>query len=229
MVKHILEIDSVLYAIGERKLLSDVYLKCETGEIVGLLGRNGCGKTTLLKIIFGTKHTDNKHIAIDGTVYQKPYLHNNLLAYLPQQDFVPKNLTLSKIISLYHSQKDKQENVKNDSRVQRHLSKRVDELSKGELRYFELLLLLQLDAKFLLLDEPFSGIEPLYVEQIEELLRSHLPTKGFIITDHDYRAVLRVSNRLILLADGACRPITHPDELIDRGYMPAGTAAEKQL
>lgn len=68
MVKHTLEVDSVLYSLGERKLLSDVYLNCGTGEIVGLLGRNGCGKTTLLQIIFGTKHTDNKHISIDGKV-----------------------------------------------------------------------------------------------------------------------------------------------------------------
>ncbi|GAA4433184.1 hypothetical protein GCM10023188_22340 [Pontibacter saemangeumensis] len=160
MVRHILEVDSVLYAIGERRLLSDVYLKCETGEIVGLLGRNGCGKTTLLKIIFGTKHTDNKHIAIDGAVYQKPYRHANLLAYLPQRDFLPKNLTLSAISRLYLPQKDKQAKIESDSRIRQHLSKRADELSKGELRYFELLLLLQLDVKFLLLDEPFSGVEP---------------------------------------------------------------------
>ena len=227
MAKHVLEVDSVLYAIGERKLLSDVYLKCETGEVVGLLGRNGCGKTTLLQIIFGTRRTDNKHIAIDGTVYQKPYLHKGLVAYLPQQNFLPRNISLSEIIHLYLPGQAGRDNVKNDSRIQQHLSKRANALSKGELRYFELLLLLQLDVKFLLLDEPFSGIEPLYVEQIEGLLRSHLPTKGFLITDHDYRTVLRISDRLLLLADGACRPIKHPDELIDWGYMPAGTTAKR--
>ncbi|RDV15137.1 ATP-binding cassette domain-containing protein [Pontibacter diazotrophicus] len=226
MVKHTLEVDSVLYSFGERKLLSDVYLNCGTGEIVGLLGRNGCGKTTLLKIIFGTKHTDNKHISIDGKVYTKPYLHAGLLAYLPQQGFLPKNIPLSEILNLYLPQQDKRNIVKQNIRIKQHLTKRADELSKGELRYFELLLLLQLDVKFLLLDEPFSGVEPLYVEQIEELLQSHLPTKGFLITDHDYRAVLRVSQRLILITDGACRPITHTDELIDWGYMPASTATE---
>lgn len=217
----------MLYSIGERKLLSDVYLKCGTGEIVGLLGRNGCGKTTLLKIIFGTKHTDNKHISIDGKVYQRPYLHAGLLAYLPQQGFLPKNILLSEILNLYLPQQDKRNIVKQNARIQQHLAKRADELSKGELRYFELLLLLQLDVKFLLLDEPFSGVEPLYVEQIGELLQSQLATRGFLITDHDYRAVLRVSKRLILLADGACRPINHPDELIDWGYIPVGTAVEK--
>ncbi|MFD3000233.1 ATP-binding cassette domain-containing protein [Pontibacter toksunensis] len=227
MAEHTLVVDSVLYSVGERKLLSDIFLRCGTGEIVGLLGRNGCGKTTLLKIIFGTKHTDNKHISIDGKVYQQPYLHTGLLAYLPQQDFLPNNISLTKTINLYLPQEEKQDVLKQNKRLQKHFNKRAGELSKGELRYFELLLLLRMDVKFLLLDEPFSGVEPLYVEQIEELLQSHLPTKGFLITDHDYRAVLRVSNRLILLTDGACRPISSPEELIDWGYIPAGTATEK--
>lgn len=226
MEKHKLEVDSVLYTVGHRRILSDIYLSCTTGEVVGLLGRNGCGKTTLLRIIFGTQHTDDKHISIDGKVYQKPYLHANLLAYLPQQDFLPGNIRLSEIVDLYLPQQYKRDSLRRDERAKQHLHKRAGELSKGELRYFELLLLLQLNVKFLLLDEPFSGVEPLYVERIEELLKSHLSTKGILLTDHDYRTVLRVSSRLLLLTDGACRPISHPDELIDRGYMPAGTATE---
>lgn len=106
--------------------------------------------------------------------------------------------------------------------MQPHLAKHAHELSKGELRYFSLLLLLQLDVKFLLLDEPFSGIEPLYIEQIQELLQAHLSSKGFIITDHQYHAVLEISHRAILLADGICHPIAHPEELVQWGYVPAG-------
>ncbi|MFD2246107.1 ATP-binding cassette domain-containing protein [Pontibacter ruber] len=222
MPKHQLEADSIRYQVGNRQLLTDVYLHCETGEIVGLLGRNGCGKTTLLQIIFGTKATENKHIRIDNQVYPEPYKHQTLMAYLPQQDFLPKNIRLTKIIDLYLPAPKKREVVKQDIRIQKHLHKRADELSKGERRYLELLLLLQLDVKFLLLDEPFSGVEPLYVEHIEMLLQSHLSTKGFIITDHDYRSVLRVSRRIILLADGYCRPITHEAELLRWGYVPAG-------
>ena len=221
--KHTLQADSIQYRIGDRQLMTDIFLKCETGEIVGLLGRNGCGKTTLLQIIFGTRHTDNKHIRIDDKVYPEPYKHKQLMAYLPQHNFLPKNIRLSKLIDLYIESPVKQEVVKQDELMQKHLHKYADELSKGESRYFELLLLLQLDAKFLLLDEPFSGIGPLYVEHIESMLLAHKSTKGFIITDHDYRSVLRLSNRIILLADGYCRPINHEEELLEWGYIPAGT------
>ncbi|MBF9253296.1 ATP-binding cassette domain-containing protein [Pontibacter sp. 172403-2] len=210
---HKLEVDSVRYRIGERQLLTDVYLSCATGEIVSLLGRNGCGKSTLLQIIFGTRHTDDKHICIDGNVYQAPYKVPGQLAYLPQHNFLPQDSKLDKIVNLYLPDPARRAAVKRDERVQPHLIKHAHELSKGEQRYFSLLLLLQLDVKFLLLDEPFSGIEPLYVSQIQELLLAHLPSKGFIITDHQYQSVLEISHRIILLADGICRPITHREEL----------------
>ncbi|MBC5773999.1 ATP-binding cassette domain-containing protein [Pontibacter sp. KCTC 32443] len=221
MPENKLEADSIFCSFGHRQLLTDIYVSCKTGEIVGLLGRNGCGKTTLLKIIFGTLSTHNKHIRINGKVYHEPYKSPDLLAYLPQHDFLPVNTKLHRIIDLYHTDPEKREAIKLDGRIQKHLTKYADELSKGELRYFELQLLLQKDVKFLLLDEPFSGIEPLYVEYIEELLRSHLGDKGFIITDHDYQSVLRVSNRIILLSEGYCRPITYMKELYQWGYIPA--------
>ncbi|WP_299825505.1 ATP-binding cassette domain-containing protein [uncultured Pontibacter sp.] len=223
MHKHVLQADSIQYRIGERQLLTDIFLKCETGEIIGLLGRNGCGKTTLLQILFGTRHTDNKHIRINDKVYPAPYKHKHLMAYLPQHNFLPKNISLQKIINLYVANAAKQESINQDERIQAHLHKRADALSKGEARYFELLLLLQLDARFLLLDEPFSGVAPLYAEYIEELLLAHKHRTGIIITDHDYRSVLRVSNRIILLTDGYCRPINHEEELLEWGYIPAGT------
>lgn len=221
MPEHKLEADSILYTVAGRQILTDIYLSCSTGEIVGLLGRNGSGKSTLLKIIFGTLHTDNKHIRIDGTMYAEPYKEKNLVAYLPQHNFLPKNVRLQKIISLYHTDPAKKETIVQHPLVQPHLHKFPGELSKGEQRFFELLLLLQLDVKFLLLDEPFSGVSPLYVEHIQELLQAHLHTKGFLVTDHNYSSIMHVSNRLLLLTDGVCRSIGHPEELVQWGYVPA--------
>ncbi|NEM99522.1 ATP-binding cassette domain-containing protein [Pontibacter burrus] len=221
MPEHKLEADSIIYNIANRQLLTDIYLSCETGEIVGLLGRNGSGKSTLLRIIFGTQPTANKHIRVNGTAYQAPYKHRNLVAYLPQHSFLPDNLRLHKIIELYFQEPDKRKAIQEHERTKPHLNKFPDELSKGELRYFELLLLLQKDVKFLLLDEPFSGIEPIYTDRILELLEEHLSTKGFIITDHNYSTVVRISDRVVLLTDGACRSINNPEELVEYGYVPA--------
>lgn len=214
--------DSVRYRIGERQLLTDVYLSCETGETVGLLGRNGSGKTTLLQIIFGTRPTVSKHIKINDQVYQAPYQQPDLLTYLPQQGFLPKDIPLNSVIDLYYREAQKRKTLKEDERIQPHLRKYAEELSKGERRYFELLLLLLSDAKFLLLDEPFSGVAPLHVEVIQELLMQYAATKGFIITDHDYHTVLKISDRLILLHEGSCKPISHAEELADWGYVPYG-------
>ncbi|MCC9137263.1 ATP-binding cassette domain-containing protein [Pontibacter silvestris] len=223
MPKHTLEVDSIMYSTGGRLLLSDVYLKCQTGEVVGLLGRNGSGKTTLLKIIFGTKTTDNKFIQIDGNVCNTPYTHKGLIGYLPQEGFLPHALSISTIIRIFLDDKQKQQELLAHESVQQHLNKKTAELSTGERRYIELLLLLQLDAEFLLLDEPFSGIASLQVERIQELIEANRLTKGFLVTDHDYKAVLEISNQLLLLVDGACRHIKHRDELMQWGYVPAGS------
>jgi ABC-type multidrug transport system ATPase subunit len=222
MPGHILEADSILHSFGTRILLSDVYLRCQTGEIIGLLGRNGSGKSTLLKIIFGSLAAENKHIRIDGNIYHQPFQYN-LIGYLPQDSFLPSSSSLHQIIDIFIPSKANRSIIKENERIKLHLKKPSSQLSGGELRYFELLLLLHLDAPFLLLDEPFSGIEPIYKEHIKTLLRSYKKEKGFIITDHDYRHIIEVSDKIVLLTDGACKHIKNLYELEDYKYIPPGS------
>lgn len=222
-MKNLLEVDSVMISFDDRKILTDCYLKCETGDIIGILGRNGCGKSSLLKVIFGTLFTYNKFIRINQKVYEHPYKHGNLVAYLPQHDFLPKNISIKKIISIYIPNKADRDRIFNDPRLKNHLTKRISELSGGELRYFEIMLLVNLDVKFILLDEPFSKVEPLYKEVIIDLIREYRATKGFIITDHDYTNIITASDRIILITDGVCKPISALIELEQWNYVPAGT------
>ncbi len=224
-----LEIDSVIKSYSFKTILSNVYLKCQTGEVIGVLGRNGCGKSTLLKIIFGTLNADNKTIKIDNKFYDKPYQSKDLVAYLPQHDFLPEHTSLRRIINAYIKNKEKRKTVINDERVNKHLNKKTKELSGGELRYFEMLLLLNLDSKFILLDEPFSGIEPIYKERIKELIGKYRTKKGFIITDHDYRNIIEVSDKLALIKDGALKNIEKTEQLETYNYLPAGTLTRKNL
>ena len=92
------EIDSIRKSFEDKQVLTDIYLKCQTGDIIGLLGRNGSGKSTLLKIIFGTLYTDHKHIRFNEELVDKAYTKPGLISFLPQDNFLPRDLTVRKII-----------------------------------------------------------------------------------------------------------------------------------
>jgi ABC-type multidrug transport system ATPase subunit len=225
-MKQLLEAGGILKYIGVRELLTDCYIKCETGDIIGILGRNGSGKSTLLKIIFGTESAVNKSIRFNGRPYTHPYTAKKLVAYLPQHHFLPANLSVKRITELFIRNKEARRKVLTNERVQPHLYKRTGELSGGERRYLEILLLIHLDAAFILLDEPFSGIEPIYKTHIAGLLQASRPFKGFIITDHDYRNIIDNSTEILLITNGVCKHIQSLQELEDHQYLPAGALQE---
>jgi lipopolysaccharide export system ATP-binding protein len=213
----LLEIDSVIKAFDNRQVLTDIYLKCQTGDIIGMLGRNGSGKSTLLQIIFGTL-TAEKFIRIDGKVYEHPFKTLNQICYLPQHEFLPKQMTVEKVVKLYL---DKNEINKflDDDLLQSHRQNKIYFLSGGELRYLEIKLLLNTKSKFVLLDEPFNGVAPIMVETIKKLIKSKSQTKGIILTDHDYRNVLDVANKYCLIYDGGIKEVTEKLDLVKWGYI----------
>ncbi len=215
-----LEIDSLTHSYGNRRILSNIYFQCKTGDITGLFGRNGSGKSTLMKIIFGTLIPDFKHLRINNELIEKPYLKGNLVAYLPESSFVPANITLNKIIDLFIKDKKAGEEIKGDEQIRKHLTKKPSQLSQGELRYFETILITNHPAGIILLDEPFSKVEPIIKERIIELIKSKKDKKCFMIADHDYRNILKLCNRIILLKDQNCFEINEPSELKEMGYFP---------
>ena len=223
-MSHQLEIDSVNKSFGQNRVLTDIYLKCETGDIVGMLGSNGSGKSTFLKILFGTERAEQKFIRIDGKVFERPYLTPGEIAYLPQDSFIPRNMTLSSAAKLYLSADDRVKLFFDDPALETLQHRKASQLSGGELRYAEIKLLLNIDVKFILLDEPFNGISPLSVEFVKDMIRKSAQHKGIILTDHDYRNVLDVANRPCLLWDGGLKSIKDKEDLVLRGYMSEATA-----
>lgn len=224
MDKNDLEISGIIKRFENRILLSDVYIKCATGEIIGLLGRNGSGKSTLLQIIFGTMFAENKMIRINNTIYNRPYLESSQISYLPQKSFLPRILNIRKLINIFIEDRDVRASILLDERVTKHLDKTAAELSAGELRYLEILLVTNLPVRFVLLDEPFSGIEPLYKELIKELINAYRREKGFLLTDHDYQNVIEISDTIYLIDQGVCRKITdYRTELESYKYLPKDT------
>ncbi|WP_348799206.1 ATP-binding cassette domain-containing protein [Flavobacterium adhaerens] len=221
MKKHLLEIDSVQKSFENKNLLSDVFLKCETNDIIGLLGRNGSGKSTFLKIIFGIEPADFKFVRIDGTVKIKTKDLLDDISYLPQDNCIPKVFSVKKAIQLSIS-KEKIVEFCLDEMIGNILDKRISHLSGGELRYLEIKIVLNNSSKFVLLDEPYNGLSPLVVEKVNELIIKNSANKGIIISDHNYENVIQISTRLSLLKEGKLYAIKCKEELVEKGYLKEG-------
>lgn len=213
------EADSIRKAFGTKQVLTDIYLSCETGDIIGLLGRNGSGKSTLLKILFGTLYTDYKHISVNGEYLYQPYKKRGVVSFLHQDNFLPKHLTVNKVIQLFDHSPSNPEFF-DDQILSKVYNTRIRNLSGGESRYLEIKLILSLDSQFVLLDEPFNGISPIHIEIVKELIRKQATKKGIVLTDHDYRNVLDVANKYMILYDGGVRILKSKEEFIYWGYLP---------
>lgn len=212
-----LKVDSVQLSFNDRKILQGVYLECCRGQIVGLLGRNGSGKSSLLKVIFGTLTPSYKYVSIDNRFIDKGYIGNRI-AYLPQHNYLPRGIKIKSLARVLVDPPAWDEFAELPI-YQDHCHKTAGELSGGELRILETLLILYNKAGFILLDEPFTHISPVQAEFFKPLLKSCAQRKGIIITDHQYDNVLDVSHKVMILEDGYINPINHVDELVTYHYL----------
>ena len=213
------EADSIRKAFGDKQVLTDVYLSCQTKDIIGLLGRNGSGKSTLLRILFGTLYTDYKHILINGEYLDQPFKEKGLISFLHQDNFLPRSMTVKKVLKLFDHKLDDSEFV-NDPLLVKVLNTKIGNLSGGESRYLEIKLILNLDSKFVLLDEPFNGISPVHIDIVKDMIKSQAGKKGIVLTDHDYRNVLDVANKYMILFDGGIKILKSKEDFIYWGYLP---------
>jgi ABC-type multidrug transport system ATPase subunit len=214
-----LHVDSVIKSFGTKQVLTDVFISCQKGEIVGLLGRNGTGKSTLLKIIFGSMPANNRFVKIGDKLSTGLFSNRNLIKFLPQDNFLPNHVKVKTIIELF-CDVNKAELVKAHELIAPMLNKRSKQLSGGEKRLLEILLMIYSDSAYTLIDEPFNGVAPIYKESIKELIKRQSVDKGFIITDHDYRNILDIATRIVIIHDGGTKEIKGTDDLIYWGYIP---------
>jgi len=196
---HILETDSVQLQFNGRIILSDIYLRLETGKITGLLGRNGEGKTCLMKMIHGSLQGD-KSVRIDKRSYNEPYKKRGLLLYLPQFNFIPHSLSLKRIFKDFELDYDIFQKTFPEFGVK--YLKAAGSLSGGELRLVELYITVKPAAQFALLDEPFTHLNPLQIEKVKALLTEEKTNKGLLITDHMYRHITTICDSLYILING---------------------------
>lgn len=218
-----LHVDSVTKAYGEKRILTDVYLSVEKGEVIALLGRNGSGKSTLLKIIVGIEKATSKFVRVGTKNIKSISDSSNYIHYVPQDNFLPKGVKIKRLLRVFLS-KPKAIVLGENEYIHPLLDKTTEQLSGGERRLVELLMILNSDADYFLLDEPFNGLSPIartYVMCVIKELRS---SKGFVITDHDYINCIQLSDSLLFLKDGYLRKIAHPEELKELGYLPKSSS-----
>jgi ABC-type multidrug transport system ATPase subunit len=214
-MKHILETDSIQLEFKGQRILSDIYLKCETGTITGLLGRNGQGKSCLMQIIYGTLNCE-KSIRVDNLPQKNVSKFPKMLLYLPQFNFIPKSLSLQRIFldfgldySLFQIRFPEFKN--------RHRQK-IKLFSGGEQRLIALYLIVKSKTFFAILDEPFTHLNPAQIEKVRELLIEEKENKGILITDHMYKNVTDISDTLYILSNGKTHLSKSPEDIETLGY-----------
>jgi len=199
---------------GKRAVVNGVSLHVEPGEVVGLLGANGAGKTTTFYMLIGLERPQEGQITLAGRDITKlpMYLRARLgLGYLPQEPSIFRKMSAAdnimailEVAGLARAERHKRlEELLEEFGVQHVRNTRGDQLSGGERRRVEIARCLATDPQFILLDEPFAGIDPKAIEDLQQMIL-HLSRRriGILITDHNVRETLGVTDRAYIMADG---------------------------
>lgn len=231
-----LEAIKIEKSYGSRKVVNGVDLELKEGEIVGLLGPNGAGKTTCFYTIVGLIKPDNGKILINHIDITKEAMYKRAklgIGYLAQEASVFRKLTVEEnikaVLELTEKSKEQQyedlENLIEEFSLQKVRNNRGDLLSGGERRRTEIARALATEPNFLLLDEPFAGVDPIAVEEIQKII-AHLKTKkiGVLITDHNVQETLAITDRTYLMFEGKILKSGKPeilakDELVRKVYL----------
>lgn len=211
----------------KRKVVIDVSVTVSSGQIVGLLGPNGAGKTTCFYMIAGLVEADNGQVLIDDQDITRLPMHGRARAgigYLPQEASIFRKLSVAdNIMAILETRKDlnrKQRLAKMESLLgEFHITHIRDNLgmslSGGERRRVEIARALATDPKFILLDEPFAGVDPISVSDIKEIVR-HLKLRGIgvLITDHNVHETLDICETAYIVSEGTIIASGTPENIV---------------
>ena len=232
MSASILTVSGLQKRYGLRQVVRDVSLEVKSGEVVGLLGPNGAGKTTSFYMIVGLVPADAGRISIDGADILRLPIHQRArlgLSYLPQEASVFRKLTVEdNIRAVLELQRDDKNKALSKEQINKDLNTLLAELqienirdslamalSGGERRRVEIARALATNPRFVLLDEPFAGVDPIAVIEIQRIVR-FLKERGIgvLITDHNVRETLGICDHAYIINQGSVLASGRPDEII---------------
>ena len=227
-----LEAEHLRKSYGQRVVVKDVHLAVAAGEVVGLLGPNGAGKTTTFYMVVGLVRADDGQIRIDGQPVQGLPIHRRSrlgLSYLPQEASIFRKLTVQENIrAVLELQLDAEGRPFKAKQIEELLDKLLADLSieklrdspapalsGGERRRVEIARALATQPRFILLDEPFAGVDPIAVIEIQRII-GFLRSRGIgvLITDHNVRETLGICDRAYIISDGSVLAEGTPQDIV---------------
>ncbi len=222
----ILKAENLVKRFGKRTVVNSVSFNINSGEIIGLLGPNGAGKTTSFYMIIGLIKNDEGKIFLDDTEISKLPMYKRArlgISYLPQEASVFRKLTIEENILVvlenmsmnYRDRKERALSLMEQLGIAHLKDAKAFTLSGGERRRVEIARALATSPKFILLDEPFSGIDPLAVIDIQSIIKELKRLGiGIIITDHNVRETLGICDRGYILSEGIIRVEGKPKDIV---------------
>ena len=224
--KSVLRVDGLRKSYRKRTVVSDVSFSVESGEVVGLLGPNGAGKTTCFYMIVGLVPVDGGRIFLDGNdLSHLPIFRRSRLglSYLPQEASIFRKLTVAENIQAVLELRDltpeeiesKRDALLDDLHIAHLRNSPAISLSGGERRRVEIARALAVEPRFILLDEPFAGVDPIAVIDIQEIIK-FLKNRGIgvLITDHNVRETLGICDHAYIINQGSVLAFGKPEEII---------------
>lgn len=209
-----IEVKDLFKSFRERRVVDGVCLDVSQGEVVGLLGSNGAGKTTTFSMVVGLLKPDRGLILLDGKNIARFPMYKRAragIAYLSQENSVYRGLSVEDNITLAwevlgipgKERKRRLEGLIKDFSLQKVRSSKGAQLSGGERRRVEIARSLAMDPKFILLDEPFTGVDPIAVSEIQDIILALKQRNiGVLITDHNVRETLAICDRSYIIREG---------------------------
>lgn len=211
------EIDNVSLNFSTKVVLRGIYLGVETRKITGILGSNGTGKSSLLKVFFGSLQPQHKLVRINNAPHLPPLFTSGLVRYLPQHSLVPESMKTRKAFAFYKTDWNGFTGIFPE--MEKYKNSRMGQLSGGEARVLEIYLSLKSPSRLVLLDEPFSHLAPVLVERITPVIVREKEKKAIVITDQLYRPVIDLADDLYLLKNGCSRLVSDLRDLENYNYL----------
>ncbi len=230
---HKLKVDKIEKIIKKTKIVNEISLEVNSREVVGLLGPNGAGKTTIFYMICGLIEANSGKIYLDNKDISSLPLHKRAkegIGYLPQESSIFKDLSVEENIMLacevvYKTKEEvekRTEELLNLLNIEPIRRRKAQNLSGGERRRCEIARALSLKPKFLLLDEPFAGVDPIAISDIQDIIKELAKLKiGILITDHNVRETLSICDKAYVIKDGSLLASGNSEEIFNNKLVKA--------